>query len=65
MNEKTKKKIVKLLVLANGTSGYGAMSALAKVYDLVLQNNLDEKDVLKYNQEDRSGKMIDMIMYEG
>ena len=45
MDEKAKKKIVKLLALANDEE---SMSALAKAQELMLQHNIDESDVFQY-----------------
>lgn len=65
MNEKAKQKIIKLLSLANDANDEESMSALAKAQELMLQHNIDEKDVLNYKQKDLSGKVIDTIIYEG
>lgn len=54
MDEKAKKKIVKLLTLANDANDEESMSALAKAQELMLQHNIDESDVFHYKQEQKS-----------
>ena len=65
MNEKAKKKIVKLLALANDASDEESMSALAKAQELMLQHNIDESDVFDYKQVQKSEAVIDTVIYQG
>ena len=51
MDEKAKKKIIKLLAIANDANDEESMSALAKPQALMLQDNIDESDVFHYKQE--------------
>lgn len=65
MDEKAKKKIVKLLALANDANDEESMSALAKAQELMLQHNIDESDVFHYKQEQKSEAVINTVIYEG
>lgn len=65
MDEKAKKKIVKLLALANDANDEESMSALAKAQELMLQHNIDESDVFHYKQEQKSEAVINAVIYEG
>lgn len=65
MDEKAKKKIVKLLALANDANDEESMSALAKGQELMLQHNIDESDVFHYKQEQKSKAVINTVIYEG
>lgn len=65
MDEKAKKKIVKLLALANDANDEESMSALAKAQELMLQHNIDESDVFYYKQEQKSEAVINTVIYEG
>ncbi|GAB7306749.1 DUF2786 domain-containing protein [Enterococcus gallinarum] len=65
MDEKAKQKIVKLLALANDANDEESMAALAKAQELMLQHEIDEEDIFSYKQEQKSEKVIDMIIYEG
>ena len=65
MDEKAKKKIIKLLALANDANDEESMSALAKAQELMLQHNIDESDVFHYKQEQKSEAVINTVIYEG
>ncbi|MGH1812377.1 DUF2786 domain-containing protein [Enterococcus entomosocium] len=65
MDEKAKKKIVKLLALANDANDEESVSALAKAQELMLQHNIDESDVFHYKQEQKSEAVINTVINEG
>lgn len=65
LGDKRRRKIQKLLALANDANDEESMTALAKAQELMLQHNVTEEDLFDYKQRQVQQEVVNSIIYEG